>query len=120
MEDATMKYALPIGRLLDKITRIPGMPKLFMKIFRKMMDTSYNESAGFSLTYYERSDTALSVDITACAYLKYFTEAGCPELCKGACISDEACYGHMKNIGFKRTQTLSRGGNCCDFRFHVR
>lgn len=120
MEDATMKYALPIGKLLDKVTRLPGMPKLFMKVMQKMMGTSYNESAGFSLVYHEKTSTALSVDITACPYLKYFTAAGCPELCKGACISDEACYGHMKHVEFRRTQTLGRGGECCDFRFRVK
>ena len=120
MEDATLKYALSIGKLLDKATRLPGMPKLFMKVFQKMLVSSFNESAGFALTYHEKTSTAVSVDITACPYLKYFTAVGCPELCKGACISDDACYGHMKRVAFKRTQTLGRGGECCDFRLQVK
>jgi hypothetical protein len=120
MEDATLKCTLPIGKLLDKATRLPGMAKLFMKVFQKMLVNSFNESAGFALTYHEKTSMALSVDITACPYLKYFTAAGCPELCKASCISDDACYGHMKRVEFERTQTLGRGGECCDFRFHVR
>ena len=120
MEDATLKYALAIGKLLDRATRLPGMAKLFIKVFQKMLVSSFNESAGFALTYHEKTSTSVSVDITACPYLKYFTAAGCPELCKGACISDDACYGHMKRVEFKRTQTLGRGGECCDFRLQVK
>ena len=120
MEDATVKYALPIGKLLDKATRLPGMPRLFMKVFRKMLLISFNEESGFTSIYHDITNTAISVDITACPYQKYFTAAGCPELCKGACISDDACYGHMKRIEFKRTQTLGRGGEFCDFRFRVK
>lgn len=119
MEDATVKYALPIGKLLDKATRLPGMPGLFIKVFQKMLLTSFNEAAGFTSIYHDMTNTAISVDITACPYQKYFTAAGCPELCKGACISDDVCYGHMKRIEFKRTQTLGRGGEFCDFRFRV-
>ena len=91
-----------------------------MKVFRKMLLTSFNEDAGFALTYHEMTNEAISVDITACPYQKYFTAAGCPELCKGACLSDDACYGHMKRVEFKRTNTLGRGGECCDFRFRVK
>lgn len=120
MEDATLKYALSIGKLLDEVTRLPGMAKLFMKVFQKMLVSSFNESAGFASTCYEKTNMAISFDITACPYLKYFTAAGCPELCKIACISDDACYGHMKRVEFKRTQTLGRGGKCCDFRLHVK
>lgn len=119
MEDATLKYAIPIGNLLDKATRLPGMPRLFIKVFQKMLLTSFNEEAGFASTYHAMTGAEISVDITACPYQRYFTEAGCPELCKCACISDDACYGHMRHIGFKRTQTLGRGGACCDFRFRV-
>lgn len=120
MEEATLKYALPIGKLLDKVTRLPGMAKLFMKVFQKMLVSSFNESAGFASTYHEKTSMAVSIDITACPYLKYFTAAGCPELCKIACTSDDVCYGHMKRVEFKRTQTLGRGGECCDFRLHVK
>ena len=120
MEDATVKYALPIGKLLDKATRLPGMPRLFIKVFQKMLLTSFNEAAGFTSIYHDMTNTAISVDITACPYQKYFAAAGCPELCKGACISDDVCYGHMKRVEFKRTQTLGRGGDFCDFRFHVK
>ena len=120
MEDATVKYALPIGKLLDKVTRLPGMPRLFIKVFQKMLLTSFNEAAGFTSIYHDMTNTAISVDITACPYQKYFTAAGCPELCKGACISDDVCYGYMKRIEFKRTQTLGRGGEFCDYRFRVK
>ena len=120
MKDATVKYALPIGKLLDKATRLPGMSRLFMRVFRKMLLTSFNEDAGFALTCHEMTSEAISIDITACPYQKYFTAAGCPELCKIACLSDDACYGHMKHVEFKRAKTLGRGGECCDFRLRVK
>ncbi len=120
MEDATVKYALPIGKLLDKATRLPRMPRLFIKVFQKMLLTSFNEAAGFTSIYHDMTNTAISVDITDCPYQKYFAAAGCPELCKGACISDDVCHGHMKRIEFKRTQTLGRGGEFCDCRFRVK
>ena len=120
MEDATVKYSQPIGNLLDKATRLPGTPKLFMRIFQKLLETSFNTEAGFVSKYHEKTASAISVDITACPYQKYFTLAGCPELCQIACLSDDACYGHMKRVEFKRSQTLGRGGTCCDFRLRVK
>ncbi|MBQ9329088.1 MAG: L-2-amino-thiazoline-4-carboxylic acid hydrolase [Solobacterium sp.] len=120
MEDATVKYAKPIGHLLDNVTRLPGMPRLFMKVFRKMLKTSFNDDAGFVSRYYETTDKAISVDIMACPYHKYFTEAGCPELCKVSCESDDVCYGNMKHVEFQRSQTIGRGGECCDFRLRVK
>lgn len=88
-----------------------------MKVFSKMIDSSYGEKQGFRSKFYARDKHELNFDILECPYKKYYTLIGCPELCQYNCLSDEACYGHMKKVKFVRTETLGRGGDCCDFRF---
>lgn len=38
-------------------------------------------------------------------------------MCAMFCKSGDMCYGSMKKITFKRTQTLGTGGEYCDFKF---
>lgn len=117
IEQSTLGFAEPVGRMLDKITRIPGFSSLFMKVFAKMIDTSYGEKEGFQSRFYVRNKDELSFDILQCPYQKYYTLIGYPQLCKYNCLSDDACYGHMKKIQFVRTKTLGRGNDMCYFRF---
>lgn len=44
--------------------------------------------------------------------------AGCPEACRFFCECDNYAFGDLKKVGFRRTQTLGTGGDCCDFHFY--
>jgi len=115
IEASTLGYTEPIGRKLDRITRIPGASVLFMKLFGRLLDALFGEEQGFKREIHVRTKDEIRLDILECPYWRYYSLLGCPELCKCNCVSDEACYGHMKRIEFKRMNTLGRGGELCDF-----
>jgi hypothetical protein len=56
------------------------------------------------------------LDFTECGCLKLFRKLGCEEIAPYACLNDFARMRGL-NVGFRRTQVLSRGHPKCDFRF---
>ncbi len=68
----------------------------------------------------EDSERALAVDVTYCAFCEIPKQLGIMQACEPGCYSDEVFFpGFLRPFGirFVRTQTLARGGSCCDFRF---
>ena len=60
------------------------------------------------------------VDMTKCPYYDTCVQYGCPELCPCFCDSDDITYdGLHKNLVWRRTKTLGRGDDCCDFCIRV-
>ena len=57
------------------------------------------------------------VDFKDCAVRKFYMKHGGEELLPYVCMSDYAPFHVLKNVEFTRTQTLSSGGDYCDFRF---
>ncbi len=91
---------------------LPGFYAVYSKIFLKIMRTTdLQESTQKSgKNFYD-------ITITRCLWHTACAENGCPELCGLFCDVDDVTYGGLKKIGFSRTKTLGRGGDCCDFRF---
>lgn len=61
----------------------------------------------------------IGFDYTSCFYNDYMREKGVPELIPAFCeidIRQAECF--PDEIDFQRTQTLSTGGDLCDFRFY--
>lgn len=74
--------------------------------------------AGFEIDYLEKSEERIAFDIKGCFYLNTLTRYGIPALTPVFCAADEAMAELFPpSIGFKRTQTLGRGGELCDFRY---
>lgn len=90
----------------------PGFYAVYSKIFLKIMRTTdLQESTQKSgKNFYD-------ITITRCLWHTACAENGCPELCGLFCDVDDVTYGGLKKIGFSRTKTLGRGGDCCDFHF---
>lgn len=103
------------GHSLDIITRLPGFPSLFLRIFRSMTARLYGTAQGFEKEIIVSDDKEFRFNMTKCPYEKKFREAGFPELCEIACTSDIHTYGSLKRMAFIRTETLGTGGSCCDF-----
>ena len=61
------------------------------------------------------------VDVTGCRFADLFRSLDEPEL--GAALvcecDDHAAVGFGSAIDFRRTQTIMKGANCCDFRFRL-
>jgi hypothetical protein len=74
--------------------------------------------SGFDIDYLEKSEERIAFDIRGCFYLNTLTQYGIPELTPVFCAADEAMAELFpSSIRFKRTQTLGRGGELCDFRY---
>lgn len=118
--DGTYRVCDKVGHVLDKLTRLPGMPGFFMRTFEKMTGTKFGESAGFRSDILVQNRQEFRMDMLVCPYVKYFSLCGYPELCEISCRSDEHAYGQMKKVAFERSRTLGTGGDCCDFHLYVR
>lgn len=54
--------------------------------------------------------------MTKCPYHDACVQYGCPELCRCFCDSDDITYDGMHpKLLRRRTKTLGRGEDCCDF-----
>ena len=103
------------ARALQKAMKLPGMRKLFLKVWDPMTRKMFGEKAGFRNVFYENQKNEYRMDILGCPYCRVFTELGTPELAQYSCESDDIVYGNLPGIDFIRTQTLAKGGTKCDF-----
>ena len=116
--DLTHKYMVEvIGKQKHKSTAaleiVPGFYRVYSRTFLKIMRT----------TDLQKSDQIEGKDfyditITDCLWHNACKEFGCPELCSAFCDVDDVTYGNLRKLGFTRTQTLGKGGECCDFHFY--
>lgn len=116
--DLTHKYMVEvIGKQKHKSTAaleiVPGFYRVYSRTFLKIMRT----------TDLQKSDQTEGKDfyditITDCLWHNACKEFGCPELCSAFCDVDDVTYENLRKLGFTRTQTLGKGGECCDFHFY--
>ena len=99
-----------------KLMRIPGLYRRVPGIFASQTRKFFGESAGFSATELQTSGGVWRIDMTRCPYHDACVQYGCPELCTCFCDSDDITYdGLHPGLCWRRTKTLGRGGDCCDF-----
>ena len=116
--EITRKYMVEvIGMQKHKSTRaleiIPGFYRIYSRSFLKIMRTTDLQKS----TQEEEKDY-YNITITNCLWHNACKEFGCPELCPAFCDVDDVTYGNLRKLGFTRTQTLGKGGECCDFHFY--
>lgn len=104
-----------VAKLLSCALNIPGVDYVFLRVFSKMLDSSFNEDAGFQSTKHCISKDEVYFDINRCPYCKYLTEIGCPEIIHFSCEIDEWIYGNLPGLEFRRGGTLGTGADKCDF-----
>ncbi len=118
IEDAAIQGCAEIEKKLRKLMRLPGMPDLFIKAWDPLTKKMFAAGNGFRNVFYPKRKGGYRMDITACPYCRTFTELGCPELTKIFCENDERIYGRLPGLVFRRTGTLGKGAERCDF--HLR
>ena len=116
--DLTHKYMVEvIGKQKHKSTAVlefvPGFYRVYSRTFLKIMRTTDLQKS----TQVEGKDF-YNITITDCLWHNACKEFGCPELCSAFCDVDDVTYGNLRKLGFTRTQTLGKGGECCDFHFY--
>ncbi len=110
----TVPHIQRLIRLTGLARKVPG---LFMTFSRK----SFGENAGFVYEFPESHGNEARFNIVRCPYFETCKRYGCPEITRAFCDGDDAGYGNMHpKLIWGRTQTLGRGGDCCDFRLEYR
>ena len=103
-------------RSLSALLRVPGLYRLFPGVFVKSTRTVFGPAAGFALTELQTGRGIWRIDMTKCPYHDTCVQHGCPELCPCFCDSDDISYaGLHPKLLWRRTTTLGRGGDRCDF-----
>ena len=104
------------AKFLQTLLKIPGLYKKVPSFACKMIHKSFGADAGFQAQTKKLDRTGMHVDMLVCPYHQICQRYGCPEIVKAFCHSDDVAYGHMHpRLIWERTQTLGRGGECCDF-----
>ena len=108
-------------RRIDRLMRLPGLYLLTPGIFARMTKKLFGTAAGFAATDRGTARGVWRIDMTRCPYHDACARHGCPELCRCFCDSDDITYdGLHPRLLWRRTKTLGRGDDCCDFCLMLR
>ena len=117
VEQRAWKLRKPFSALM----RIPGLPRKTPGIFTKQTRRMLGEAAGFEAREIETTGGVWRIDMTKCPYHDACVHYGCPELCPCFCDSDDITYNDLHpDLLWRRTKTLGRGNDCCDFCLKLR
>ena len=104
-----------------RLMRIPRLYRRVPDIFARQTPKMFGEAAGFAATEIQTTGGVWRIDMTRCPYHDACVRYGCPELCPSFCDSDDITYdGLHPQLFWRRTKTLGRGGDCCDFCLKIR
>ena len=108
--------AWKLRRMILVLMKLPGLYRRVPGIFSKETPKFFGETAGFAARERQTSGGVWRIDMTKCPYHDACVRHGCPELCPCFCDSDDITYGQMHpKLIWRRTGTLGRGDECCDF-----
>ena len=112
LDAAILEQGEKMGAMLRRMTALPLMKGMFMRIFASMAKTAFGAAGGFKQEYYDTPKNVVRFDILNCTYCRWCRKLGCPEIIHTFCDSDSYCYGRLTGIAFERTQTLEHGEKC--------
>ena len=113
--------AWKLWKLFLALMRIPGLPRKTPGIFTKQTRRMFGEAAGFEAREIETTGGVWRIDMIKCPYHDACVHYGCPELCPCFCDSDDITYNDLHpDLLWRRTRTLGRGNDCCDFCLKLR
>ena len=114
------KKAWRMRRAILKLMRLPELWRLVPALFAKGTRKIFGETAGFAARELQTGGGVWRIDMIKCPYHDACVRYGCPELCPCFCDSDDITYDNMHpRLRWRRTKTLGRGGDCCDFCLKV-
>lgn len=112
LDAAILERGQKMGAMLRRMTALPLMKGMFMKIFASMAKSTFGAAGGFEQRYYDTPKDTIKFDILDCTYCRWCRRLDCPEIIHTFCDSDSYCYGKLTGITFERTQTLEHGEKC--------
>jgi hypothetical protein len=103
-------------RTMEWIGRIPFLFPILRRSIKLVM-RAYPPS-GWDTTWLELGPDRIRFDMTRCYYLDTLRGLGSPELTASFCRIDDLIYqGVSPAFAWRRTRTLARGDDRCDFCF---
>ncbi|MBP1547706.1 MAG: L-2-amino-thiazoline-4-carboxylic acid hydrolase [Oscillospiraceae bacterium] len=97
-----------------------GLYRIAPFIADKLLDSVFGPDAGFKSRTPENT-APFARDMLVCPYYEICKKYNCPEIAQFFCKSDDITYGNMHpKLIWGRTKTLATGGDCCDFRLHLK
>ena len=113
--------AWKLRKLFLALMHVPGLPRKTPGIFTKQTRRMFGEAAGVEAREIETTGGVWRIDMTKCPYHDACVHYGCPELCPCFCDSDDITYNDLHpDLLWRRTRTLGRGNDCCDFCLKLR
>ena len=116
-------YRWRAGLMVPKIKaifKVPGLYRIVPKVFFNMTQKKFGPKMGFAAENKHLGKSGRSFDMVKCPYYEKCRQYGCPEIVKGYCEADDILYGDMHpRLLWGRTQTLGKGGSCCDFKISI-
>jgi hypothetical protein len=103
-------------RLVQIMGRLPD-PFAILRIANRWAMQRVYPPEGWRFEWVEDSEQCIAYDAHECFYLNVLTAYGAPELTAHLCVVDDLLFGDLPGIFWGRTKTLSRGDDCCNFRF---
>lgn len=96
---------------------VPRPFPVFRRVVRPLLRFGYPAS-GWDTRWVQNNPRHIAFDMRSCFYLDTLSSYGAPELTPLFCQTDEVmAEAFPPQIGFRRSQTLGRGGECCDFQY---
>jgi hypothetical protein len=106
----------PNQRQMSLLGQFPLIYPLLRLVIRSAM-RQYPEE-GWQTDWVENSREAIRFNMRSCFYFDVLSRHGAPELTASFCRGDDLVYGQMSpHLEWKRTQTIGRGAEYCDFCF---
>ena len=108
------------GESYRRLLKFPGLYKRVPKLFVDTTKKVFGTDAGFAYKFIDESRGVCRYDMLKCPYTQACERYGCPELTAAFCDSDDYSYGNLHpKLEWRRTKTLGKGGDCCDFSLRV-
>lgn len=104
---------------LRLMLKIPGLYRIYPKLFYAGIKMSYPDTAGFSFTLTRDEWRECRFEMNSCPYVAVTEKYNCKEVCSCFCRSDDICYGNLHPaLKWSRRRTLV-DHDCCDFFLSV-
>jgi len=109
--------AQKLRRRFQLTARMPFFFAFLKRMMRPSMVRNFPEP-GFELAWPELGEDATGFNVKRCFYVDVFGKFGAPELTRLFCDMDDAVFENTPGILWERKNTIGRGGEFCDFRYH--
>jgi hypothetical protein len=103
-------------RKMERIGRIPFLYPM-LRVYVRIAMRAYPKS-GWDIEWLETSRDRIRFDMSRCYYFDTLRSLGSPELTASFCRIDDLVYGGASAAyEWRRTKTIARGDDRCDFCF---